>query len=78
VERTFRHGVKGLRLSDLKPGPATAISIAGNWHRRTVRIRNDGRRHKKWRHVRDKVLRELVPGPVKAIVRLFRRRRRRR
>lgn len=78
VERTVRHGLKGLSVRDLKPGPATAISIAVNWHQRTVRIRNDGRRNKKWRYARDRVLRELVPGPIKGIARLFKRRRRRR
>jgi hypothetical protein len=68
----------GPKLAALKPGPGQVADIVVNWHDRTVRIRNDDRPDKDWRHVRDKVLRPLTPFPVKALVGLFRRQRRRR
>ena len=73
VERAVRHGVKGMNL---QPGPGQILDIAVNWHQRTVRIRGDDRRDKKWRHARDKVLRPLLPPPIRMFGRLFRRRRR--
>lgn len=78
LRRFAKGGLKGAKLAALKPGPGQVLDVVVNWHGRTVRIRNDDRPDKDWRHVRDKVLRPLTPPPVKLIARLFRRRRRRR